>query len=69
MSEFFICRASSTFIPFIISVAYELEAMADPQPKVYSTQRYLEDCLLDGGAVLVQFYLQLHHVPAGRRSY
>lgn len=37
MSEFFIFNASSTFIPLITSVAYELEAMADPHPKVLKT--------------------------------
>ena len=37
MSEFFIFKASSMFIPLITSVAYELEAMAEPQPKVLNT--------------------------------
>jgi hypothetical protein len=34
MSEFFIFKAYSIFIPFISSVAYELEAIAEPHPKV-----------------------------------
>jgi hypothetical protein len=37
ISEFFIFTASSISIPSRISVAYELEAMADPQPKVLKT--------------------------------
>lgn len=35
MSLFFICSASYSFIPLISSVAYELEAMAEPHPKVF----------------------------------
>ena len=34
ISEFFIFKASSTFFPFKISVAYEEEAIAEPHPKV-----------------------------------
>jgi hypothetical protein len=34
MSVFFIFRASSMDFPLIISVANELDAMADPQPNV-----------------------------------
>lgn len=37
MSEFFIFKASSIFIPLITSVAYELDAIADPHPKVLNT--------------------------------
>ncbi len=34
MSEFLIFNAYSTFIPVISSVAYELEAIAEPHPNV-----------------------------------
>jgi len=34
ISAFFIFKASSTFFPFKISVAYDEEAIADPHPKV-----------------------------------
>ena len=37
MSEFFIFRASSMSIPLITSVAYELDAIAEPHPKVLKT--------------------------------
>ena len=37
ISEFFISRASSIFMPLITYVAYEDEAIADPQPNVLNT--------------------------------
>ncbi len=37
ISVFLIFKAYSTFIPFITYVAYELDAIADPQPNVLNT--------------------------------
>lgn len=35
MSEFLISKASSKFFPLTNSVAYDEEAIAEPQPKVF----------------------------------